>query len=130
MNFLSMPLQQFMKTNYSGCGTRNLNLFSINYIMKGGILPWADIFIFIPIIGMALFYFLWQYPYARLWHWLVWLAVWFFLFVHQQQVMPIVFWPNFLPIRKLKNLLKACITLCSHQCSTGNYYRISYQPWF
>lgn len=32
-------------------------------------------FIIIPIIGMALFYFLWRYPYAKRWHWVVYMLV-------------------------------------------------------
>lgn len=42
---------------------------------EGGYGGLGLIFILVPVTGMALFYFAWQYPYARLWHWLVWLAV-------------------------------------------------------
>lgn len=32
-------------------------------------------FILIPLFLFAIFYFLWKYPYGKLWHWLVWLFV-------------------------------------------------------
>jgi len=41
---------------------------------EGGYVNMGLIFFFIPIVMMAVFYFLWNYPYGKLWHWLVWLA--------------------------------------------------------
>jgi len=39
------------------------------YVMLGAI------FIFIPLVLMAIFYYAWHYPYARWWHWLIWVAI-------------------------------------------------------
>lgn len=39
------------------------------YIMLG------VIFIFVPLALMALFYYVWHYPYSRWWHWLIWFAI-------------------------------------------------------
>ena len=30
------------------------------------------LFILIPLVLMAVFYFLWKYPYGKWWHWLIW----------------------------------------------------------
>jgi len=43
--------------------------------VQGGYMNMGLIFIFIPIVLMAAFYFLWKYPYGRFWHWVVWLAL-------------------------------------------------------
>jgi len=31
--------------------------------------------IFIPLGMLSMFYFLWRYPYGRVWHWLIWIFV-------------------------------------------------------
>ena len=42
---------------------------------EGGYTSMGLIFILIPIGLMALFYFLWKYPYGKYWHWLIWLGI-------------------------------------------------------
>jgi hypothetical protein len=32
-------------------------------------------FLLIPLAGWIIFYFLWKYPYSKIWHWLIWTAV-------------------------------------------------------
>ena len=36
-------------------------------------------FIFIPLIMFAGFYFLWRYPYGKIWHWFLWLIIAFLI---------------------------------------------------
>jgi len=38
-------------------------------------------FIIIPLISWLLFYYVWKYPYGKLWHWLVWLLITFIFVV-------------------------------------------------
>jgi len=42
---------------------------------NGGYIKLGLSFILIPLVCWVLFYYLWKYPYGKLWHWLVWLAV-------------------------------------------------------
>lgn len=42
---------------------------------NGGYIKLGLSFILIPLIFWILFYYLWKYPYAKIWHWLIWLAV-------------------------------------------------------
>lgn len=41
----------------------------------GGYSKMGLILIFIPLILLLIFYFLWKYPYGRLWHWLVLISI-------------------------------------------------------
>jgi chromate transport protein ChrA len=36
-------------------------------------------FIAVPLIMFASFYFLWKYPYGKIWHWLLWLLIAFLI---------------------------------------------------
>jgi hypothetical protein len=42
---------------------------------NGGYLKFGFSFILIPLVFLLLFYYFWKYPYGKLWHWIVWLAV-------------------------------------------------------
>jgi hypothetical protein len=42
---------------------------------NGGYVKLGLSFILIPLVCWLLFYYLWKYPYGKLWHWLVWMAV-------------------------------------------------------
>ena len=42
---------------------------------NGGYTRMGLTFLLIPLAGWIIFYFLWKYPYSKLWHWLVWTAV-------------------------------------------------------
>lgn len=41
----------------------------------GGYLKLGLSFILIPLFCWLLYYYVWKYPYAQFWHWLVWLLV-------------------------------------------------------
>ena len=41
---------------------------------NGGYLKLGFSFILIPLLCWMIFYFLWKYPYGKLWHWLLWLT--------------------------------------------------------
>lgn len=41
----------------------------------GGYVMFGADFIIIPLIFWLVFYYLWRYPYGKLWHWLTWLLV-------------------------------------------------------
>lgn len=41
----------------------------------GGYVKMGIAFIFIPLILLSLFYFIWNYPYGKVWHWLVWIII-------------------------------------------------------
>jgi len=75
MNFLSNAFAAIYENKLFGVWDQEFKPIFDKLYNEGGYGTLGLIFLFIPIIGMALFYFLWQYPYARLWHWLVWLAV-------------------------------------------------------
>lgn len=42
---------------------------------NGGYIKLGLSFILIPLVFWILFYYLWRYPYARIWHWLLWLII-------------------------------------------------------
>ena len=42
---------------------------------NGGYVKFGLSFILIPLVCWILFYYLWKYPYGKLWHWLVWLVI-------------------------------------------------------
>jgi hypothetical protein len=42
---------------------------------NGGYTRMGLTFLLIPLAGLIMFYFLWKYPYSKLWHWLIWTAV-------------------------------------------------------
>ena len=42
---------------------------------NGGYTRMGLAFLLIPLAGWILFYFLWKYPYSKIWHWLIWTAV-------------------------------------------------------
>ena len=41
----------------------------------GGYVKLGLLFIGLPLLFWFLFYYLWRYPYGRVWHWLLWLLV-------------------------------------------------------
>ncbi len=41
---------------------------------NGGYVKFGLSFILIPLLCWVLFYYLWKYPYGKLWHWLIWLV--------------------------------------------------------
>lgn len=45
----------------------------------GGYIKLGIIFLLIPLIMFAAFYFLWKYPYGKFWHWLLWLLIVFLI---------------------------------------------------
>jgi len=42
---------------------------------NGGYVKLGLSFILIPLVCWILFYYLWKYPYGKIWHWMVWMAV-------------------------------------------------------
>lgn len=42
---------------------------------NGGYIMLGLTFILIPFFCWILFYYIWKYPYGKLWHWLVWLFI-------------------------------------------------------
>ena len=42
---------------------------------NGGYIKLGLSFILIPLVFWLAFYYLWRYPYARIWHWLIWLLI-------------------------------------------------------
>ena len=43
----------------------------------GGYIMFGLSFILIPLVLWLLFYYVWKYPYGKVWHWLVWLLITF-----------------------------------------------------
>ena len=42
---------------------------------NGGYIKLGLSFILIPLVFWLVFYYLWKYPYAKIWHWLIWLLI-------------------------------------------------------
>ncbi len=42
---------------------------------NGGYIKLGLTFVLIPLVCWILFYYLWKYPYGKLWHWIIWLVV-------------------------------------------------------
>ncbi len=42
---------------------------------NGGYIKLGLSFILIPLVCWLLFYYLWKYPYGKIWHWLIWMCV-------------------------------------------------------
>lgn len=49
-------------------------IFSVLYD-DGGYIKLGLSFILIPLVCWLLFYYLWNDPYGKLWHWLIWLGI-------------------------------------------------------
>ncbi|MFW5982973.1 MAG: hypothetical protein ACOCQ4_00615 [bacterium] len=45
----------------------------------GGYIKLGLTFIFVPLVMFAAFYYLWDYPYGKFWHWLLWLLIVFLI---------------------------------------------------
>ena len=75
MNFLSDAFAAIYENNLFGIWEEQFKPIFDKLYTEGGYISLGMIFILVPIAGMALFYWVWRDPYARLWHWLVWLAV-------------------------------------------------------
>ena len=57
-----------------GLYEQNYDLLFTTLYNDGGYIKFGLTFILIPLICWALFYFVWRYPYGKIWHWLVWLV--------------------------------------------------------
>lgn len=75
MNFLSDAFAAVYENNLFGIWEEQYKPIFDKLYNEGGYVSLGMIFLLVPIAGMALFYWVWRYPYARVWHWLVWLAV-------------------------------------------------------
>jgi len=42
---------------------------------SGSYVRFGTIFLFAPLVLWIIFYFFWNYPYGKIWHWLLWLLV-------------------------------------------------------
>lgn len=69
-NFFSMVYESWI-----GLYNSNFDLIFTNLFEHGGYITLGFTFILIPIILWSIFYFLWKYPYGKLWHWFLWLIV-------------------------------------------------------
>jgi preprotein translocase subunit Sss1 len=75
MNFLSDAFAAIYESSLFGVWDEQYRPIFDKLYNEGGYTTLGLMFLLIPAAMMALFYFVWRYPYARLWHWLVWLGV-------------------------------------------------------
>lgn len=71
-------MSEFFGTIYDGIfGIYNESYHEIfqHLFDNGGYIKMGLSFLLIPFICWLLFYYLWKYPYGKIWHWLIWLAV-------------------------------------------------------
>jgi len=71
-------MSEFFGTIYDGIfGIYNASYHQIfqHLFDNGGYIKMGLSFLLIPFIGWLLFYYLWKYPYGKIWHWLIWMAV-------------------------------------------------------
>jgi hypothetical protein len=71
MNDLFAPIYETFFNQYN---VKYNLVFQVLYDGRGYI-KFGLIFILIPLILWGVFYYLWKYPYAKIWHWLLWLFV-------------------------------------------------------
>lgn len=62
-----------------GLYNQNYDLIFTTLYNDGGYVKFGLIFTLIPLILWLLFYYVWKYPYGRIWHWLVWLLITFII---------------------------------------------------
>lgn len=62
----------FIYENLFGLYNSNFKLIFDNLYSNGGYLLFGAAFILIPLILWGLFYYIWKYPYGRIWHWIAW----------------------------------------------------------
>ena len=73
-------MPRFLSDWFAAIYDRVFNIFNpdfqtpvFQYFFDSGFYVWLGvIFIFVPLILMAVFYYAWRYPYGRWWHWLIW----------------------------------------------------------
>jgi hypothetical protein len=58
-----------------GIYSPDYDLIYTNLYDGGGYIKLGLSFALIPLLLWLLFYFLWRYPYGKIWHWLIWLGV-------------------------------------------------------
>lgn len=63
------------ENKWFGIYNQDYPLIFDSFFDNGGYIKLAMSFILIPLICWLLFYYLWKYPYGRIWHWFVWLLV-------------------------------------------------------
>jgi len=63
------------ENNWFGLYNQDFPLIFDNLFDNSGYILMGLSFILIPLVCLSLFYFLWKYPYGKIWHWLVWLLV-------------------------------------------------------
>lgn len=65
----------FIYDTLFGVYDQNYDLVYTHLFDNGGYTYFGLIFLLIPIAGWLLFYFVWNYPYGKFIHWLIWLLV-------------------------------------------------------
>lgn len=75
MNFLNDAFAAIYENKFFGIWEARYQPIFSKLFDESGYTSMGLIFIFIPIVLMALFYFLWKYPYGKYWHWLIWLSI-------------------------------------------------------
>jgi len=68
--FFSMIYESWL-----GLFNSSFSLIFDNLFEHGGYIKLGVTFILVPLILWFAFYYFWKYPYAKLWHWIVWLAI-------------------------------------------------------
>ena len=58
-----------------GIWNQNYPLIFSTLFDYGGYIKLGLLYILVPLVLWILFYFAWQYPYGRFWHWGLWLVV-------------------------------------------------------
>jgi len=58
-----------------GIWNQNYPLIFSTLFDNGGYISLGLLFILVPLFLWLLFYYAWRYPYARFWHWLLWLLI-------------------------------------------------------
>ena len=68
MNDIFAPLYELLLYNES------FPLIFDHLFNNGGYVLFAFYMATVPLLGMVIFYFIWRYPYGKIWHWLVWVG--------------------------------------------------------
>ena len=68
--FFSMVYESWIGLYHS-----NFDLIFTNLFEHGGYIRLGFTFILVPLILWFAFYYFWKYPYGKIWHWILWLAV-------------------------------------------------------
>lgn len=62
-----------------GLFNQDFDLIFSNLFDNGGYIKMGLSFVLVPLVCFLLFYYLWKYPYGKLWHWLLWLGIIFII---------------------------------------------------